>query len=121
MAVLSLGKIQIFASVISSMTLALTSIELYFLRRNSTLERGCLEVVKQSLSVTPYFLLNSIFKSISVSLIFATFKLWGLLYLILWSLIYTFLIAYLHGSCRKKHGTYIEQRAPISSMLHAVK
>ena len=114
MPVLFLGKIQIFALVISSMTLALTSIELYFLRRHSTFERGCVEVVKQILSVTPYFLLNSIFKILTVSLIFATFKLWGLLYLILWASIYTSLIACLHGTSRR----------PISGMLdqgHAAK
>ena len=111
MAVLFLGKIQIFALVISSITLALTSIELYFLRRHSTFERGCVEVVKQILSVTPYFLLNSIFKILTVSLIFATFKLWGLLYLILWASIYTSLMACLHGTSRR----------PISGMLDAAK
>ena len=116
MACLFSGTFQIIALVVSSMTVALTSKELYFLRRDS--EGGWLEVVKQSLYVIPYFLLNSIFKILSVSLIFATFKLWGLLNIILWASIYTSLIALLHGA---KYRGKSEQRDHqlLLGMLHS--
>ena len=115
MACLFSGTFQIIALVVSSMTVALTSKELYFLRRDS--EGGWLEVVKQSLHVIPYFLLNSIFKILSVSLIFATFKLWGLLNIILWASIYTSLIVLLHG--RKYVNTNSFDRQLLLGMLHA--
>ena len=120
MACLFSGTFQIIALVVSSMTVALTSKELYFLqapsRRDS--EGGWLEVVKQSLYVTPYFLLNSLFKILSVSLIFATFKLWGLLNIILWASIYTSLIALLHEA---KYRGKSEQRDHqlLLGMLHS--
>ena len=81
---------------ISAMTLALTNIELYFLK--DTLRRSWVEFFWRNLSVTPYFLVNSVFKIMSVSLIFATFKQWwGLMIQLLWAIIYMCMIRCLHG------------------------
>ena len=81
---------------ISAMTLALTNIELYFLK--DTLRRSWVEVLRRNISVTPYFLVNSVFKIMSVSLIFATFKQWwGLMIQLLWAIIYMCMIRCLHG------------------------
>ena len=80
---------------ISAMTLALTNIELYFLK--DILRRSWVEVLRRNISVTPYFLVNSIFKIMSVSLIFATFKQWGLMIQLLWAIIYMCMIPCLHG------------------------
>ena len=80
---------------ISAMTLTLTNIELYFLK--DILRRSWVEVLRRNISVTPYFLVNSVFKIMSVSLIFATFKQWGLMIQLLWAIIYTCMIRCLHG------------------------
>ena len=80
---------------ISAMTLALTNIELYFL--NDILRRSWVEVLRRNISVTPYFLVNSVFKILSVSLIFATYLQWGLVIQLLWAIIYMCMIRCLHG------------------------
>ena len=80
---------------ISAMTLALTNIELYFLK--DTLRRSWVEVLRRNISVTPYFLVNSVFKIMSVSLIFATYQQWGLMIQLLWAIIYMCMIRCLHG------------------------
>ena len=80
---------------ISAMTLALTNIELYFLK--DTLRRSWVEVLRRNISVTPYFLVNSVFKILSVSLIFATYQQWGLMIQLLWAIIYMCMIRCLHG------------------------
>ena len=80
---------------ISAMTLALTNIELYFLK--DLLRRSWVEVFRRNLSVTPYFLVNSVFKIMSMSLIFATYLQWGLVIQLLWAIIYMCMIHCLHG------------------------
>ena len=91
------------------MTLALTNIELYFLK--DTLKRSWIKVFKRNVSVIPYFLVNSVFKIMSVSFIFATFKHWGLIIHLLWAIIYMCMIPCLHGRNVK----------PVAGMLSVVK
>ena len=97
-----LGTFQLVALAISAMTLILTNIELYFLRRESATEKNCCQVFKQNLSVTPFFLFNGVFKILTVSLIFAVSKLWGLINLILMSFAYGTMICCLHDGINRR-------------------
>ena len=81
---------------ISALTLTLTNIEVYFQVQDKARRMSWLELLKRNILVTPYFLINSVFKILSMGLIFAIFNLWGLMILMLWSVVYTFLVAYLH-------------------------
>ena len=88
---------QVFAMVISALTVTMTSIEVYFLDRDMMEKKSWQEIFRRNILVTPYFMTNTIFKILSMGLIFALFKTWGLLILILWSVCYTFIIAQLHS------------------------
>ena len=81
---------------ISALTLTLTNIEVYFQVQDKARRMSWLELLKRNILVTPYFLINSVFKILSMGLIFAIFNLWGLLILLFWSIVYTFLVAYVH-------------------------
>ena len=76
---------QVFAMVISALTVTMTSIEVYFLDRDMMEKKSWQEIFRRNILVTPYFMTNTIFKILSMGLIFALFKTWGLLILILWT------------------------------------
>ena len=82
--------------LISSATLTMSNIECYFRMRDGAKKKSLLNILKRNLLVTPFFMTNSVFKILTLALIFAIFNLWGLLILFVWSFCYTCLIVHLH-------------------------
>ena len=78
----------------NTLTLTLTIMELYFMSRDA--KRSWLEILQRNILLTPFFLANSMFKIMTISLIFTVFNLWGLLIVILWSVMYHHLVICLH-------------------------
>ena len=77
------GLYQMLALATSTLTLTMTNMELYFMSRDA--KRSWFEILQRNILLTPFFLANSMFKILTISLIFTGFNLWGLLIVILWS------------------------------------
>ena len=88
------GVFQIIAVSTSALTLTISNIELYFMMQDE--KKSWWKILKRNLLVTPYFLVNSTFKILTMGLIFAIFNLWGILILFMWGFIYNRMVLYLH-------------------------
>ena len=78
----------------STLTLTMTNMELYFMSRDA--KRNWFEILQRNILVSPFFLANSMFKILTISMIFTVFNLWSLLIVILWSVMYHHLVMCLH-------------------------
>ena len=99
------GVFQIVALSTSILTLTMTNMQLCFIGRDIyyisederlDVKKSWLEILQRNVLLTPFFLANCVFKVLTVSQIFTIFNIWGLMIVMLWSVMYHHLFMCLH-------------------------
>ena len=86
------GKWQLLDIVTSTITLTVTSIQLYFLARDDKKRPSLSERLDRTVKLTPFYLPAILFRVLCVSLSLSLFKEVGIVLLLFWCIIYTHMI-----------------------------